>query len=303
MQTLHPVKRLVPRPHHRVADDWEPSAQRGDEALRQGEPGGRSLVARSEILEINGVVRIFGEPEGINCGVRPGIVIRIEIFLGEGIIQVRRPDGLLGKDGARQANAFDQGRHVRKTRRGLVLAAVIDQSGHAGRQLAGSVLANLGHALSDQALGVHGDGLVHLRGHGLSGHDAMQCGPEPEHVGPLVQDASLHLFGGDVVNRSLDPRLGLVNPRALPQVDQLHLPIRADQDVVGLQVGMDVAGPVHGMQALSRHGEQAEDLVQGTTEGPHFGPFAVGEPGEKELQEARDMGARVAELTLRLFAE
>jgi NAD(P)H dehydrogenase (quinone) len=42
-------------------------------------------------------------------------------------------------------------------------------------------------------------------------------------------------------------------------------------------------------------------IVPGTTKGPHFGPFAVGEPGEKDLQQARDMGARVAELTKKLF--
>jgi NAD(P)H dehydrogenase (quinone) len=44
-------------------------------------------------------------------------------------------------------------------------------------------------------------------------------------------------------------------------------------------------------------------VVQGTTQGPHFGPFAIGAPGEKELKTARDMGARVAELTRKLFAE
>lgn len=42
-------------------------------------------------------------------------------------------------------------------------------------------------------------------------------------------------------------------------------------------------------------------IVQGTTQGPHFGPFAVGEPGDHELTQARAMGARVARLTLKLF--
>lgn len=42
-------------------------------------------------------------------------------------------------------------------------------------------------------------------------------------------------------------------------------------------------------------------VVPGTTHGPHFGPFAVGMPGEKELQQAREMGARVAALTKKLF--
>ena len=41
-------------------------------------------------------------------------------------------------------------------------------------------------------------------------------------------------------------------------------------------------------------------VVQGTTEGPHFGPFAVGEPGEEELAKARNLGVRVANLTLKL---
>ena len=41
-------------------------------------------------------------------------------------------------------------------------------------------------------------------------------------------------------------------------------------------------------------------LVQGTTHGPHFGPFAVGAPDEKALQQAREMGVRVATLAKRL---
>jgi NAD(P)H dehydrogenase (quinone) len=42
-------------------------------------------------------------------------------------------------------------------------------------------------------------------------------------------------------------------------------------------------------------------VVQGTTQGPHFGPFAVGKPEEKELEQARKLGVRVAELTKSLF--
>ena len=42
-------------------------------------------------------------------------------------------------------------------------------------------------------------------------------------------------------------------------------------------------------------------VVCGTTKGPHFGPFAVGKPGDKELAEARALGVRVAELTRKLF--
>jgi len=41
-------------------------------------------------------------------------------------------------------------------------------------------------------------------------------------------------------------------------------------------------------------------VVQGTTKGPHFGPFAVGEPGGADLAKARDLGIRVANLTLKL---
>jgi NAD(P)H dehydrogenase (quinone) len=41
-------------------------------------------------------------------------------------------------------------------------------------------------------------------------------------------------------------------------------------------------------------------IVQGTTKGPHFGPFAVGAPDDKDLARARDLGVRVAELTRRL---
>ena len=42
-------------------------------------------------------------------------------------------------------------------------------------------------------------------------------------------------------------------------------------------------------------------IVQGTTKGPHFGPFSVGAPQQSDLQAARDLGARVAELAQTLF--
>jgi len=42
-------------------------------------------------------------------------------------------------------------------------------------------------------------------------------------------------------------------------------------------------------------------VVPGTTQGPHFGPFAIEKPGESELQQARDLGVRVANLTKKLF--
>ena len=42
-------------------------------------------------------------------------------------------------------------------------------------------------------------------------------------------------------------------------------------------------------------------VVQGTTQGPHFGPFAVGAPDEKALRQAREMGVRVATLAKKLF--
>ncbi|MGC9523601.1 MAG: flavodoxin family protein [Anaerolineae bacterium] len=42
-------------------------------------------------------------------------------------------------------------------------------------------------------------------------------------------------------------------------------------------------------------------VVQGTTMGPHFGPFAVGRPGESDLEKGRALGVRVAELTKTLF--
>jgi NAD(P)H dehydrogenase (quinone) len=42
-------------------------------------------------------------------------------------------------------------------------------------------------------------------------------------------------------------------------------------------------------------------IVPGTTQGAHFGPFAVGKPNEKDLARAAAMGARVALLTVKLF--
>lgn len=41
-------------------------------------------------------------------------------------------------------------------------------------------------------------------------------------------------------------------------------------------------------------------IVPGTTTGPCFGPFAIGQPGEKELAQAENLGARVASLTREL---
>ncbi len=42
-------------------------------------------------------------------------------------------------------------------------------------------------------------------------------------------------------------------------------------------------------------------VVQGTTQGPHFGPFAVGMPDDKDLEKARALGVRVATLTRKLW--
>lgn len=41
-------------------------------------------------------------------------------------------------------------------------------------------------------------------------------------------------------------------------------------------------------------------IVQGTTKGPHFGPFAVGKPGDKQIEQARNLGVRVAQLAKKL---
>ena len=42
-------------------------------------------------------------------------------------------------------------------------------------------------------------------------------------------------------------------------------------------------------------------VVPGTTTGPCFGPFAIGQPGERELAQAQNLGIRVATLTKKLF--
>ena len=41
-------------------------------------------------------------------------------------------------------------------------------------------------------------------------------------------------------------------------------------------------------------------VVQGTTKGPHFGPFAIGRPDGKALAQAKNLGARVATLARKL---
>jgi NAD(P)H dehydrogenase (quinone) len=42
-------------------------------------------------------------------------------------------------------------------------------------------------------------------------------------------------------------------------------------------------------------------VVQGTTRGPHFGPFSVGKPLENDLKKAKAYGAQIARLTKKLF--
>ena len=42
-------------------------------------------------------------------------------------------------------------------------------------------------------------------------------------------------------------------------------------------------------------------VVQGTTRGPHFGPFAVGAPREADLERAKAYGKKIALLTQKLF--
>jgi NAD(P)H dehydrogenase (quinone) len=42
-------------------------------------------------------------------------------------------------------------------------------------------------------------------------------------------------------------------------------------------------------------------VIQGTTRGPHFGPFAVGEPTKGDLKKAKEYGTQVAKLARKLF--
>jgi len=44
-------------------------------------------------------------------------------------------------------------------------------------------------------------------------------------------------------------------------------------------------------------------IVQGTTEGGHYGPAAIGNPDEKTLKECRNLGKRVAILVKKLKGE
>jgi len=44
-------------------------------------------------------------------------------------------------------------------------------------------------------------------------------------------------------------------------------------------------------------------IVQGTTEGGHYGPVAIGGPDEKTLKECRNSGKRVAILVKKLKGE
>ena len=42
-------------------------------------------------------------------------------------------------------------------------------------------------------------------------------------------------------------------------------------------------------------------VIQGTTRGPHFGPFSVGKPTESDLEKAAAYGIQIAKLTRKLF--
>ncbi|MDF1514672.1 MAG: NAD(P)H-dependent oxidoreductase [Anaerolineae bacterium] len=42
-------------------------------------------------------------------------------------------------------------------------------------------------------------------------------------------------------------------------------------------------------------------VVKGTTRGPHFGPFAVGEPSPTDLENAKAYGTMIAKLTQSLY--
>ena len=42
-------------------------------------------------------------------------------------------------------------------------------------------------------------------------------------------------------------------------------------------------------------------VIQGTTRGPHFGPFSIGKPTESDLEKAEAYGIQIAKLTRKLF--
>ena len=123
----------------------------------------------------------------------------------------------------------------------------------------------------------------------------VEAGAEREDVGPAVDGLALHLLGGHVARRSDDDvalRLEVRGP-AFPleggvgreelgeaEVEHLHVPVRREEDVLGLQVAVDES-------LLVRGAEPARDLHRDLDRG---GDVEVDQVADVAVADEREHG-------------
>jgi len=161
-------------------------------------------------------------------------------------------------DGECEFKAGDDGREVRGAVAGAVLDAVFDDAGEGHgdarvdfvgfAELARFFFFAVGFLFRDEG----GDVVVR--------HAPVHGGAEVEDVGGGGQRAAGDLFRGDVIGGALNALFDGAGGTGLAEVDDFDGAVFVDEDVVGFDVGMDVAEAVHGREAA---GDLEEDLNEG----------------------------------------
>lgn len=161
-----------------------------------------------------------------------------------------------------QVEPGDDLHHTGRSFHGLFLDAVHDQLRNPDGQLAlelvrGRALRSCRHR-GQSVLGLLGNQGRHV----LARQGPVHGRAEIENVGFGAEGLSPNLFGRDVVGGSLDARLDGTDGAALTQVDDLDRSGLADEDIIGLDVAVDVALLVQGVEACGDHAKDQQDVAQ-----------------------------------------
>ncbi len=164
-------------------------------------------------------------------------------------------------DGQGEFEAGGDGTEILGSEGGAILDAIEDEAGEghgdAGVDFMGGVqfavvdLAGAGFFLGDEG----GDVTV--------GDAPVEGGAEVEDIGGGGESTASNLLGGDVIGGALDALLDGADGTGLAEVDDFYSLAVVDEDVVGFDVGMDVALAVQGGEALGDLDEDFDEGVEG----------------------------------------
>ena len=102
-----------------------------------------------------------------------------------------------------------------------------------------------------------------IRKHGwnsFSSEDPIEGCPKIEHIRAGIKRFTFDLFRCDEVRCTLNPLFDRSNPTALTKINNLNRTIISDDDIIGLDIGMDVSLGMHIGQGICNSMEDAYSL-------------------------------------------